>query len=92
MTSMTCGSSMSRQPVRSAKASPSRKSWLPRIRSTGTSAETVSASAASISGMGRAGVVVPEPQIEHVAEEVEPIRPPHGAGEKPQERRDRGPG
>ena len=40
-------------------------------------------------GVGRAIVVVAEPQIEHVAEEVEPIRPPPGAGQELRERGDR---
>ena len=72
-------------------ASPRRKSWLPRIRSTGTPAATVSASAASTSGWGGAIVVVAEPQVEHVAEEVEPLRAPHRTGEKVSELGDRAP-
>ena len=36
--------------------------------------------------MGGAAVVVAEPLIEEIAKDVEPVRPPHGAGEKRRER------
>ena len=55
---------------------------MPRIRSTGTPAQTVPARRGFDLGVGRAVVVVAEPQVEHVPEEVEVARLPDGPGQK----------
>ena len=86
---MTSGSSTSRHPVRSAtRVAEQEVVVAPDQVDRHAGGDGLGQRGLDL-GVGCAVVVVSEPQVEHVAEEVEPLRPPHGTGKKFRERGDR---